>query len=213
MNHCIDHTLLKADCTEDQVRRLCAEANTYQFASVCVLPWWVALAASEYHTVCTVVGFPLGAHTTAIKVAEAEHLIRMGAREIDVVASVTALKSGHWDRVRADVVAVVDAVHALGGLVKVIIETSLLTHSEKIIMCEVVTAAGADFIKTSTGFSGGGATVDDVAILRAHVGSNVLVKASGGIRDRATAEAMIEAGAARIGTSNGVALVGEEGRD
>ncbi|MCO6466543.1 MAG: deoxyribose-phosphate aldolase [Bradyrhizobiaceae bacterium] len=207
MNALIDHTLLKPDCTADQIRKLCAEATEYAFASVCVLPWWVELSAQLFNNVCTVVGFPLGANTTQTKVAEAVALVRAGAREIDMVASITALKSGQVDQVRADITAVVDAVAEHGGMVKVIIETCLLTHDEKLVMCDVVSAAGAAYIKTSTGFSTGGATLEDVALLRKHVSSNVKVKASGGIRDRATAQAMAEAGASRIGTSSGIAIV------
>jgi deoxyribose-phosphate aldolase len=207
MNTFIDHTLLKPDCTEAQVRQLCAEASQYQFASVCVLPWWVELCAGLYPVVCTVAGFPLGASVTAVKVREAEEAMRQGAREVDMVASITALKSGNRAAVLEDVRAVTQGVHSRGGLVKVIIETCLLDADEKLVMCDIVTEAGADFIKTSTGFSTGGATLEDVRLLRAHVGPNVQVKASGGIRDRAAAEAMIAAGATRIGTSNGVLIV------
>lgn len=203
----IDHTLLKPDCTEAQVRTLCAEATQFGFASVCVLPYWVEMCSSLYSNVCTVVGFPLGANTTKTKVDEAVDLVKIGAKEIDMVASVTALKSGRTEHVYADVVAVVEAVHGMGSLVKVIIETCLLTDDEKKTMCDIVSRSGAEYIKTSTGFSTGGATLDDVALLRCHVASNVLVKASGGIRDKATAVAMLEAGAARLGTSSGVHLV------
>jgi deoxyribose-phosphate aldolase len=207
----IDHTVLKPDSTAAQVDVLCAEAAEYRFASVCILPWHVARAAATLSgtdvAVCTVVGFPLGATTTAMKVAEARDAIDHGASEIDMVASITALKSGDLEACRADIHAVVDACHARGAIVKVIIETCLLTDDEKIRMCEIVTKAGADFIKTSTGFSTGGATLHDVRLLRAHVGPAVRVKASGGIRDHATAVAMVEAGADRIGTSSGVSIV------
>ncbi len=208
----IDHTVLKPDSTAAHVDALCAEAAEYRFASVCILPWHVARAAARLTgtevAVCTVVGFPLGATTTAMKVAEALDAIDNGAMEIDMVASITALKSGDLDACTADIQAVVEACHARGALVKVIIETCLLSDDEKIRMCEIVTKAGADFIKTSTGFSTGGATLHDVRLLRTHVGPSVRVKASGGIRDHATAVAMIEAGADRIGTSSGVSIVG-----
>ncbi len=210
----IDHTLLKPDGTATQVVTLCAEAREHHFASVCVLPWYVATAADNLRgsdvAVCTVVGFPLGASTTAIKVAEATDAITRGATEIDMVAAVTAVKSGDWSACAGDIRAVTEACHQAGALVKVIIETCLLTDDEKIRLCEIVTEAGADFIKTSTGFSTGGATLHDVRLLRAHCGPDVRVKASGGIRDRATAIAMIEAGADRIGTSSGVIIVGGE---
>lgn len=207
MNTLIDHTLLKPDCTEQQIRTLCAEAAQYRFASVCVLPWWVELSRSLYPVVCTVVGFPLGAHDTQVKVFEAMAAMNSGATEIDMVAPITALKSGNRAAVFADIEAVTKAVHDRGGVVKVIIETCLLTHAEKLMMCELVTEAESDFIKTSTGFSTGGATVEDVELLRAHVGPVVQVKASGGIRNRATAERMIAAGASRIGTSSGVGIM------
>lgn len=207
----IDHTLLKPDSSAQQVDVLCSEAVQYGFASVCILPWHVARAAGilagSKVPVCTVVGFPLGAHTTTSKVAETVDAIKRGAREIDMVASITALKSGLLDDVLSDIRAVTDACHDRGVLLKVIIETCLLTNDEKKRMCAIVTQAGADFIKTSTGFSTGGATLDDVRLLRAGIAPCVLVKASGGIRDRQTMLAMIEAGAARIGTSSGVNIV------
>lgn len=209
----IDHTLLKSDSTAQQVDVLCAEAIQYGFASVCILPWHVARAAGVCAgsdiPVCTVVGFPLGAHTTTSKVAESIDAIVRGAQEIDMVASVTALKSGLFDDVLSDIRAVTDACHDRGALIKVIIETCLLSEDEKKRMCAIVTQAGADYIKTSTGFSTGGATLEDVRLLRANVAPSVLVKASGGIRDRATAVAMIEAGAVRLGTSNGVQILTE----
>lgn len=207
----IDHTLLKPDSTEAQMITLCAEAVEHGFASVCILPWHVAPAAAYLADsavpVCTVVGFPLGATTTDVKVAEARKAIGDGAKEIDMVISLTALKSGHVDQVLADIRAVTDVTHEHQALVKVIIETCLLSHDEKLRLCELVTIAGADFIKTSTGFSLGGATLDDVTLLRAHVGETVRVKASGGIRDRQTALAMVQAGADRLGTSSGVVIV------
>jgi deoxyribose-phosphate aldolase len=215
----IDHTLLKPDSTEQHMITLCTEAAEHRFASVCILPWHVATAAqvlAEMLTesltestvpVCTVVGFPLGASTTHVKVAETARAIADGATEIDMVISITALKSGHHQQVLDDVRAVTEAAHGENALVKVIIESCLLTHDEKVRMCEIVSTAGADFIKTSTGFSTGGATLDDVALLRRHVANHVKVKASGGIRDRQTALDMIAAGAERLGTSAGVAIV------
>jgi len=207
----IDHTLLKPDSTADQVLALCAEAREHAFASVCVLPWHVQRAADALVgskvAVCTVVGFPLGATFTASKVHEAELAMFHGAREIDMVANISSLKSGDLDTVFADIREIVISVHERRGIVKVIIETGLLTEAEKIEMCGIVTQAHADFIKTSTGFAGSGATVEDVRLLRAHVGQHVQVKASGGIRDHATAIAMIEAGARRLGTSSGVAII------
>jgi deoxyribose-phosphate aldolase len=207
----IDHTLLKPDATKEQIDQLCTEALQYHFASVCVLPYWVPRVATRLEgsniEVCTVIGFPLGATFTAAKVNETMIACSEGATEIDMVVTIPAVKNGEWVQVERDIDAVVDAAQWDDALVKVIIETCLLTQEEKITLCEIVTRAGADFIKTSTGFSTGGATVDDVRLLRQHIGPNVRVKASGGIRDRVTAEAMIQAGAARIGTSAGVDLV------
>ena len=211
LNEYIDHTILKPDSTIEQMLQICAEAEKYRFASVCILPWHVERAAHALQDsnvpICTVVGFPLGASTTATKVAESIEAIRQGATEIDMVASVTALKSRHYDEVFEDIRAVTEACHEHKAIVKVIIETCLLTDEEKKRMSAMVTQAGADFIKTSTGFSTGGATLVDVALLRANVGPNVKVKASGGIRDQAAVIAMIEAGADRIGTSSGIAIV------
>lgn len=209
----IDHTILKPDSTAQAVDILCVEAVQYGFASVCILPWHVGRAAAILRdspvAVCTVVGFPLGASTTKTKSAETIDAIERGAREIDVVASITALKSGMYDSVLDDLRSICDVSHERGAIVKVIIETCLLTDDEKKRMCSIVTQSGAEFIKTSTGFSTGGATLDDVRLLREHVGPHVLVKASGGIRDRETALAMIGAGAARLGTSSGVHIVQE----
>lgn len=209
----IDHTLLKPDCTVVQVSRLCEEAAQYNFASVCILPWHVAHAyrslAATGIPVCTVVGFPLGATHTQSKLHETLLALDDGATEIDMVMNITALKSGAYDEVLSDILAISNVVHEQGALLKVIIETCLLTNDEKLRMCSMVTQVGADFIKTSTGFSTGGATFEDVALLREHVGTNVRVKASGGIRDYETALAMIAAGAERLGTSNGVAILNE----
>lgn len=210
LNRTIDHTILKPDAGIQSIDRLCAEALQYQFASVCVLPWYVERCAQSLRgsdvAVCTVVGFPLGATHTATKVAETQACIAFGATEIDMVINIAALKSGAYDVVLDDIRAVTTVCHDGGAIVKVIIETCLLTEEEKLRCCSMVTQAGADFIKTSTGFSTGGATLADVELLRLHVGPAVRVKASGGIRDKATALAMIEAGAQRIGTSSGVAI-------
>ncbi|WP_419879137.1 deoxyribose-phosphate aldolase [Brevibacillus centrosporus] len=205
----IDHTLLKPEATEEQVMKLCVEAREYGFASVCINPSFVELAASMLQTskakVCTVVGFPLGANTTAIKSEETREAIRNGAEEIDMVINIGALKSGNAKRVEDDIRAVVEA--AEGKLVKVIIEACLLNREEKILACQLSEKAGAHFVKTSTGFSTGGATVEDVALMKVVVGERLGVKASGGIRDLAAAKRMIEAGATRIGSSNSVAIV------
>lgn len=205
----IDHTLLKPEATEEQIRRLCAEARHYGFAAVCVNPWWVPLCVQELKgtgvKVATVIGFPLGATTTEAKAFEARQAVEAGADELDMVMNVGALKSGHLDRVQEDIAAVVRA--AAGRVVKVILETGLLTDEEKVTACRLAVAAGAHFVKTSTGFGPGGATVADVSLMRRTVGDQVGVKASGGIRDHATAVAMVEAGATRIGASSSVAIV------
>lgn len=210
---CIDHTVLKPQTTEAAVRKLCAEAAQYGFASVCVNPCWVALCADLLKDtevdVCTVIGFPLGANTSAVKAFEAAEAIRQGATEVDMVLNVGALKDGNTDLVRADIAAVVEAARGK-ALVKVILETCLLTDEEKRIACRLAKEAGADYVKTSTGFSTGGATEADIALMRAEVGPEMGVKASGGIRDYATAQAMIRAGASRIGASAGVQIVAEE---
>lgn len=210
---CIDHTVLKPQTTEAAVRKLCAEAAQYGFASVCVNPCWVALCADLLKDtevdVCTVIGFPLGANTSAVKAFEAAEAIRQGATEVDMVLNVGALKDGNADLVRADIAAVVEVARGK-ALVKVILETCLLTDEEKRIACRLAKEAGADYVKTSTGFSTGGATEADIALMRAEVGPEMGVKASGGIRDYATAQAMIRAGASRIGASAGVQIVAEE---
>lgn len=204
----IDHTLLKPDTTESQIRALCAEARQWRFASVCVNPRWTATAAAELRgsdvKVCTVIGFPLGASVSAVKEFEARQAVADGADELDMVVSVGDLKAGRDEYVRSDIAAVVRG--ALGRAVKVIIEACLLTDEEKARACRLAAAAGADFVKTSTGFSKGGATVHDVALMRAAVGPDVGVKAAGGIRTRKEAEEMIAAGATRIGASAGVAI-------
>lgn len=208
----IDHTCLKPEATRADIIRLCAEAKAHGFAAVCVNPVWVSLAAQELAgrtqtAVCTVVGFPLGATTTEVKVFEARQALENGAREIDMVIAVGKLKEGDLAYVEADIRAVADAVHRHGAICKVIIETALLNDDEKITACRLIQSAGGDFVKTSTGFSAGGATASDVRLLRQTVGEKLGVKASGGIRDRTTAVQLVAAGATRLGTSNGVALV------
>lgn len=210
----IDHTLLKPDATPEQIRRLCTEADENGFASVCVNPAYVPLAAELLKdsavNVCTVIGFPLGMNATAIKAAEALKAVQDGADELDMVIQVGQLKSGNLAYVEDDIRAVVEA--GGGRLVKVIIETALLTDEEKVTACQLAQRAGADFVKTCTGFSGGAASVHDIALMRKTVGPNMGVKASGGVRDYASAVALIEAGATRIGTSSGVAIAAGEAR-
>lgn len=205
----IDHTLLKPEATPAQVEKLCAEAAEYHFASVCVNPVYIPLAARLLKDtgvkVCCVVGFPLGAIAPEQKAAEAASCAAMGAEELDMVIHVGAAKAGNWALVQRDIEGVVKA--AAGRTVKVIIETCLLTDEEKVKACEAAKAAGAHFVKTSTGFSTGGATTHDIALMRKTVGPEMGVKASGGIRDYATAMAMIEAGANRIGASAGIEIV------
>ncbi|MFA4924258.1 MAG: deoxyribose-phosphate aldolase [Ignavibacteriaceae bacterium] len=207
----IDHTMLKPDATNDEITKLCAEARQYHFASVCVNPGFVPLCASILKgtdvKVCTVVGFPLGATTTEVKRMEAEQAITSGAVEIDMVINVGQLKSGNYDYVFNDVNKVVTAVKAHRNVCKVILETALLTDEEKVKACLICKKAGADFVKTSTGFSKGGATVGDVALMKKVVGSAIGVKASGGIRSKEDAEAMIASGADRIGASASVKIV------
>ena len=208
----IDHTLLQPTATADNIRQLCREAKEYGFRSVCVNPCYVKLAAEELEgtpvKVCSVIGFPLGASSTEAKVFEAWQALRDGAREIDMVLNLGYLKSGRVSLVQADIQAVVDMVHG-GAVLKVILETCLLTQEEKELACRAAKAAGADFVKTSTGFSTGGATVEDVKLMRETVGPDMGVKASGGIRDLAKALAMVEAGANRLGCSAGVAIMEE----
>jgi len=205
----IDHTLLKPEATREQIEKLCREAKEYRFFSVCVNPYHVAYAKSLLEgsdvKVCTVVGFPLGATTSEIKAAETEQAIRDGAEEIDMVINIGALKEKADEEVLRDIRAVVTAAN--GKLVKVILECCLLEKEEIVRACQLSMEAGAHFVKTSTGFSSGGATVEDVALMRKTVGDKLGVKASGGIRDLETLHKMVEAGATRIGTSNGVAMV------
>jgi deoxyribose-phosphate aldolase len=211
----IDHTLLKPEGTREQVEKLCREALQYEFASVCVNPSWVALAAGILGgspvKVCTVVGFPLGATTTAVKRFEAAEALRLGAQEIDMVMNVGAMKSPDRARVEADIRGVAEMVHSGGGILKVILENVLLSRDEKVAACEICLRAGAEFVKTSTGFAAAGATVDDVALMRQTVGNRCGVKAAGGIRTASDMKAMIAAGANRIGASASLPIVRELG--
>ena len=207
----IDHTLLKPDATAAQIRKLCDEAKAYHFASVCVNPSRIALAAEELKgsdvTPCCVVGFPLGAIPSESKAAETAVAVKNGAREVDMVIDVGAAKDGDWQKVERDIAAVKAACGE--AKLKVIIETCLLTDEEKVQACLAAKRANADFVKTSTGFSKCGATVEDVRLMRRTVGPDMGVKASGGIHNRAEALAMLEAGATRIGASSGIAIVSE----
>jgi deoxyribose-phosphate aldolase len=207
----IDHTILRADATRQDVLRVCTEAKKYNFASVCVNAYWVPLVAAELAgksvKVCTVVGFPLGAMASGIKRAETEAAVRCGAQEVDMVINIGALKSGDHEAVKLDIQAVVDAAHRGGAIVKVIIEAALLNDNEKAIACTLAKLAGAEFVKTSTGFGPSGATAHDVALMRMVVGPNVGVKASGGIRTLDDVKKMAAAGATRIGASASVKII------
>jgi len=207
----IDHTILKADATRADILKICSEARQYNFASVCVNPYWVPLVRGELAgspvKVCTVVGFPLGATSTEAKAAEAAAAVRAGAREIDMVINVGALRSGDHDTVKYDIERVVEVSHQGGAIVKVIIETALLNDEQKAVACTLAKLAGADFVKTSTGFSTSGATAKDIALMRAVVGPELGVKASGGIRTIDDLRAMTAAGASRIGASASVKIV------
>jgi deoxyribose-phosphate aldolase len=209
----IDHTLLKPEATRAQIETLCAEARQHGFATVCVNPTWVALCSrllSGSETgVCTVVGFPLGATLPEVKADEAARTVALGAREVDMVLNVGALKSDDFPLVERDVAAVVEGSRPGGAIVKVIIEAALLTDEEKVEACVISKAVGADFVKTSTGFGPGGATAADVALMRRVVGPDMGVKAAGGVRDLKSAQAMLDAGADRIGASVGVKIVQE----
>ena len=209
----MDHTLLKPEATAVDIDRVVAEARQFGTASVCVNPYWVArvaagLAGSGVKT-CTVIGFPLGATSTASKVAETRDATTHGAQEIDMVINIGELKAGNDDAVRSDISAVANAAHEAGALLKVIIETCLLSDEEKRRACELSVAGGADFVKTSTGFSTGGATTADIALMRETVGPELGVKASGGSRTLEAAIAMIEAGATRLGVSAAVSILEE----
>jgi deoxyribose-phosphate aldolase len=207
----LDHTLLKPDATSGDVLRLCEEAMHYRFACVCVNPCWIALAHSALSgsgvTVGSVVGFPFGASLTHNKREEGESALRLGARELDMVIHIGALKSGDNATVQSDVRTLVELAHDAGGTLKVILETCLLTMEEKLRASEICVAAGVDFLKTSTGFSTGGATVEDVSLLRGVAGGRCGVKAAGGIRTLNAVRDMLEAGASRIGTSSGAAIL------
>ena len=209
----VDHTLLKPDATREQIKTLCEEAAEYDFASVCVNPFWVSYAAEiladAKAKVCTVIGFPLGANTTETKVFETTNAIENGAEEIDMVINVGALKNKEYDIVEQDIAAVVKASHPK-AIVKVIIETCLLTDEEIVKACKLSVAANADFVKTSTGFSTGGATPKDVKLMKDTVKDNAFVKASGGVRSKEDAFTMIEMGADRLGTSSGILLIKED---
>ena len=210
INKLIDHTALKPNTNKESILKLIAEAKTYDFASVCVNPCWVALAHQELKNtdvkVCTVIGFPLGANTTEVKVLETKDAIEKGAQEIDMVINIAMLKDKEYDYVENEIHQIVEAAKDK-AIVKVIIETCLLTDEEKIKACELSQKAGADFVKTSTGFSTGGATVHDIVLMRKTVGAEMGVKASGGVHTHEEALAMVEAGATRIGASAGVKLL------
>ena len=208
----IDHTLLKPDATSAHIAELCEEARRYGFASVCVNPAPVHACAEMLDSgttpkVCTVIGFPLGASASSVKSYETKTALEDGAEEIDMVINIGALKDGNTDLVKSDIQGVVDTAHAAGAIVKVIIETVLLTDAEKETACLLAKEAGADFVKTSTGFAGGGATVEDIALMRRVVGAEMGVKASGGVRTFEDAQAMIAAGATRLGASAGVKII------
>lgn len=209
----MDHTLLKPEATAADIDRIVAEARQYGTASVCVNPYWVARVAAGLVgggvKTCTVIGFPLGATSTASKVAETRDATAHGAQEIDMVINIGELKAGNDDAVRSDISAVANAAHEAGALLKVIIETCLLSDEEKRRACKLSVAGGADFVKTSTGFSTGGATTADITLMRETVGPELGVKASGGIRTLEAAEAMIEAGATRLGVSAAVSILEE----
>jgi len=215
MAHMIDHTLLKADASHDEIAQLCYEARKHKFASVCVNPTNVKLCAELLKgsgvPVCTVVGFPLGATPTDVKVFEAQQAVREGASEVDMVINIGALKSRDYEGVERDIASVARTCHAGNAILKVIIEAALLTDEEKVVACQLAKVAGADFVKTSTGFGPGGATAEDVALMRRVVGPSLGVKAAGGIRSYADAQKMIAAGASRIGASASVKILQEAG--
>lgn len=212
----IDHTLLKPEASREQILTVCREAVEHSFKSVCVNPVWVSTVRTAVKDTgvltCSVIGFPLGASTTEVKVVEAQGAVADGADEIDMVINIAAARADDRDALVLDIRAVAEAVHAHGAVLKVIIETALLDDEQKVLACEAAVEAGADFVKTSTGFNGGGATVEDIALMRRTVGPDLGVKASGGVRTLEDARAMIDAGATRIGASSGVAIVrGEQG--
>lgn len=206
----IDHTLLKPDATGEAIDGLCKEAKEYEFAAVCVNPYYVRRAKNLLEgtkvRVATVIGFPLGANAKEVKAFETENAIKNGADEVDMVINIGALKNGEHDLVRDDIKAVVEAAKNR-AVVKVIIETCLLTDEEKVVACKLAKEAGADFVKTSTGFSTGGATVEDIKLMKETIGDSLKIKASGGIRDYKIAKAMVDAGASRIGASASIKIV------
>lgn len=215
LSHMIDHTILKPEATQDQIAQLCFEARKYGFASVCVNPTNVKLCASLLQgsdiDICTVVGFPLGATPTDVKVFETHQAIREGATEVDMVMNVGALKSRDYELLRGDIAAIARVCHAGNAILKVIIEAALLSDEEKVIACQLAKVAGADFVKTSTGFGPGGATVEDVALMRRVVGPSIGVKAAGGIKTLEDAQKMIAAGASRLGASASVKIIQSNG--
>ncbi|KUG60256.1 deoxyribose-phosphate aldolase [Nesterenkonia jeotgali] len=207
----IDHTALKPDTDEATVRRVVTEALTHSFAAVCINPRWVTLVAAELAgspvKTCTVVGFPLGASTTAAKLAETVEAVQLGAQEVDMVVDIAAANAGDQSYVAAQIRALADAAHAGGAILKVILETALLSESAKTLVCQAAEAAGADFVKTSTGFAGGGATLADITLMHSLVGGRLGIKASGGVRSYDDAVAMVSAGATRIGASSSLDIV------
>jgi len=207
----IDHTLLKPEATESDITRLCREAREYGFKTVCVNPYWVDVARRKLSDssvlVCTVIGFPLGANLTEVKLSEARLALEQGAAELDMVQNAGALRSGDSAFVQAEIAALARVAHAGGAILKVILETSVLSDDEKVASCRLAVDAGADFVKTSTGFSAAGATESDVRLMRATVGPSMGVKASGGVRTLDALRRMVEAGATRIGTSSGVQII------
>ncbi|MBF0779496.1 MULTISPECIES: deoxyribose-phosphate aldolase [unclassified Granulicatella] len=210
LNRYIDHTNLKPDATQENIATLCQEAKQYEFMSVCVQPTWVSYATEQLKDsivkVCTVIGFPHGANDPRVKSFETQQAIENGADEVDMVINIGAVKSGNWALVKEDIQGVVDVAKEHHVVSKVILETCLLTDEEKIKVCQICKEVGADFVKTSTGFSTGGANVHDIALMRESVGQDLGVKASGGVRSKEDALAMIEAGANRLGASSGVAI-------
>ena len=209
----IDHTLLKPEAAQKDIARLCEEAREFTFASVCVNPYWVRIAAEALAgstvRLCTVVGFPLGANQSRAKIAEADIALSEGAKELDMVQNIGALRSRDFHLVHKEIADLADIAHSAGAILKVILETCLLTHEEKTAACRLAADAHADFVKTSTGFSTSGATVADVRLMRQTVGPQIGVKASGGVRTLDALQEMVRAGASRIGTSSGVSILRE----
>lgn len=209
----IDHTLLKPESSRAEIARVCAEARNASFASVCINPFWVRFAKRELEgspvRVCTVIGFPLGANETETKLAEAKTALANGAKELDVVQNIGGLRSGELQTIRNELTSLADLAHSNGAILKVILETGLLSAGEKKVSCQLAVDSGADFVKTSTGFASGGATIEDVSLMRSIVGPGIGVKASGGIRTLAALRDMVKAGASRIGTSSGVGILRE----